>query len=346
MTNSERGRLEHAPTWTPVRIIVLGAVAMLVLVGVALLLGKAVGFAKLADELRSAEPEWLVLAFVAESLSFLGYGIALRELARFEDGPRLSVGQSMHIVFATSALPRLVSTGGVAGLALDYWALTRAGASKADATARVLALNVLFFATFGIGAWLAALVFVLGAGGGAPPHAAITWLLAVPLVFVMVLAYRAPSRRMPLGRKVGPWIDRMLRSIADAVSRVRRLLAAPRQSSGALVGTILYWLGDVLCLWAGLRAFHVDVTAPALILGYSTGYLLTLLPLPLGGVGAVDAGIAIALRGVGIPLAPALLGVLAYRLFSFWLPTLPGLVALSTLPALGRRLGRSASTNA
>jgi Mg2+-importing ATPase len=208
----------------------------------------------------------------------------------------------------------------------------------------VLALNVLFFGTLGLGAWLAALVFVLGGGGDAPPHVAIVWLSVVPLVFLVALVYRAPSQGIPLGRTVGPWVDRVLAGIGDAMSIVRRLLASPRQNRGALAGTLLYWLGDAACLWAGLRAFNVDVTGPALIVGYATGYLFTLLPLPLGGIGAVDAAMAVALRGVGVPLAPALLGVLAYRFFSFWLPTLPGLVAISTLPALGRRLGRSAGS--
>ncbi len=40
-------------------------------------------------------------------------------------------------------------------------------------------------------------------------------------------------------------------------------------------------------------------------------------------------------------LAPVLLGVLTYRLFSFWLPTLPGLVSLARAPWLGRDLETS-----
>ena len=167
----------------PRRLFLLGAVSLLVLVAVVLLVGRAVGFARLADELRGAEPEWLALALVAESLSFVGYGVALREVARFEGGPRLSLGQSMYIVLASLGATRLVSTGGVAGLALDYWALSRTGAGKADAAARVLAPNVLFFGSLGLGAWLAALAFVLGGGGSAPPHAAVVWLIVVQLVF-------------------------------------------------------------------------------------------------------------------------------------------------------------------
>lgn len=105
-----------------------------------------------------------------------------------------------------------------------------------------------------------------------------------------------------------------------------------------LAGAALFWLGDITCLWAGLRAFDVHVGAAALVLAYATSYAVTMLPLALGGAGGSEAAIALALRAVGAPLAPALLGVLTYRLFSFWLPTLPGLVSLARAPSLGRKL--------
>jgi uncharacterized membrane protein YbhN (UPF0104 family) len=50
-----------------------------------------------------------------------------------------------------------------------------------------------------------------------------------------------------------------------------------------------------------------------------------------------------ALTAVGIPLAPALVAVAVYRLFSFWLLTIPALAALALLPRAGRRLERAAA---
>ena len=51
-----------------------------------------------------------------------------------------------------------------------------------------------------------------------------------------------------------------------------------------------------------------------------------------------------ALVWVGVPLAPALLGVVTYRAFNFWLPVIPALAALPGgaadapgLPARARR---------
>ncbi len=43
-----------------------------------------------------------------------------------------------------------------------------------------------------------------------------------------------------------------------------------------------------------------------------------------------------ALVWVGVPLAPALAGVLLYRLFNFWLPIVPALAVLPSVKELRR----------
>ena len=47
-----------------------------------------------------------------------------------------------------------------------------------------------------------------------------------------------------------------------------------------------------------------------------------------------------ALTAVGVPLATALVAVGVYRLFAFWAPTIPAIVALLTVRRAGRRLAQ------
>src|SRR5262249_24494478 len=96
-------------------------------------------------------------------------------------------------------------------------------------------------------------------------------------------------------------------------------------------GVSLYWFGDILTLWAALKVFEADVSTPALILAYATGYVLTRRSLPGGGAGVVEFLMTFALVWVGMPLAPAILGVLTYRVFSFWLPIVRALAVLPTV---------------
>ena len=76
------------------------------------------------------------------------------------------------------------------------------------------------------------------------------------------------------------------------------------------------------------------------MLAFALGHTAMILPLPLGGVGGVDAAMTYALTAVGVPLALALVAVGVYRLFAFWAPTIPALAALVLLPRTGDRLGR------
>ena len=69
------------------------------------------------------------------------------------------------------------------------------------------------------------------------------------------------------------------------------------------------------------------------MLGYATGYALSRRTLPFGGAGAVEALLPFALSWCGIELGAAVLAVFSYRIFNFWLPTLPAALGLRHLRA-------------
>ena len=48
-----------------------------------------------------------------------------------------------------------------------------------------------------------------------------------------------------------------------------------------------------------------------------------------------------ALVWVGVPIAPAALGVVVYRVFNFWLPILPALAVLPTVKELRREFSEA-----
>ncbi len=86
-------------------------------------------------------------------------------------------------------------------------------------------------------------------------------------------------------------------------------------------------MGNLVCLWASLRSVGETFPLPELVLAFAIGQAAMILPLPLGGVGGVDAAMTYALTAVGVPLALALVAVGVYRLFAFWAPTIPALAA-------------------
>ena len=60
--------------------------------------------------------------------------------------------------------------------------------------------------------------------------------------------------------------------------------------------------------------------------GYYLGTLGAALPLP-GGIGGVEGGMIGAFIGFGVKAPLATIAVLAYRTISYWLPTIPGVIA-------------------
>ena len=332
----ERGR----PRVTRKRLVIGSIVTVVVGVGGALLVGKAAGFARLLEELRLADPGWLALCFGAECVSFAGYLLAFHESARFGGGPRMPPWSSARLVAASIGASRVVAAGGAGGLAVIYWALRQAGEATARSVVRVLGFNTLLYGVFGALALLAGALHLARVGGEAPAGMAVGWVVTFVGCAAAALWVISPGRvdRLTSHSPDAGWARRGVALAIAGVDFVRQMLAVRGVRERGLIGSAAWWAGDIACLWAGLHAFDAGVSAPQLVLAYTTGYVATLLPLPTGGVGGVDAAMTFTLTAVGVPLADALLGVVAYRLFAFWIPTVPAVVALATLPRLGRDL--------
>jgi uncharacterized membrane protein YbhN (UPF0104 family) len=139
-------------------------------------------------------------------------------------------------------------------------------------------------------------------------------------------------------------LSRVLGVAVIALVYMRDLVKGPRgEQARAVGGAAMYWLGDLLCAWAALRAFGARLGVAPLLLGYSTGFVAEGLPLPAGGAGGVDAALTGAFALVGVPLSEALLGALTFRVFNFWLPALVAGASLITVGSLRRRLAEIAT---
>jgi uncharacterized membrane protein YbhN (UPF0104 family) len=301
---------------------------LLVAIGAALALGAVVGiawaagFGRVLHELRHFDPIWLPVAFGMELAAYFGYVVAYREVARLQGGPRLGLGRAGAIVAA--GFGAFVIRG---GFVVDRQALEAAGLEPRQARVRVLSLGALEYAVLAPAAALAAVIIL--ARGSTHPSLGFTlpWAIAVPLGFLAAFGALTHRHRV---RDEGGW-RAVLRHALDAVHMLRDLASQGAAHGGAFLGTTLYWVGDVGCLWASLRAFHDSPDLAALVIGYATGYALTRRTLPLGGAGSVEALVSFALAWTGIPLAKAVLAVCAYRLFNLWLPLLPAAIGLRHL---------------
>jgi uncharacterized membrane protein YbhN (UPF0104 family) len=315
------------------------AATSLVLVAAAAL-GDVAGWESVVRRLGDFVPSFLPICLAGQIVAYLGYILAVRDVSRVDDGPELPLWVMTKSVVAGFGV--FAATHSAGGFIVDFWTLRRAGVSRREAIARVLALGALEYAVLAPAALICAIVLIFGIGASGRLQDAMTypWLLVVP-GFLLAGWLTSPKRVERFADPGGG--GRVRRLFAHAVAgiwKLRMLAARPRRHALGLVGVTLYWSGDILSFWAALQVFQPRISLPALILAYATGYILTRRSLPAGGAGVVEVMMTFALVWVGMGFAGALLGVVVYRIFNFWLPILPALWALPTAGRLRREFRR------
>jgi len=331
----------------------LSVVVGLVLVVAAVAgIGQITSFHKMLTALRNADNVWFPVCLAGELLAYVGFIAAYRDIARVDGGPIFPLWTATRVVAIGFGAYALGTSAG--SLGLDYWALHRAGETHHFALRRVLALNTVEWMILGIYACLAAAICAAGVAS-APLPMVLAWLILVPACIVAAAWVSSPKRsdrttnlaseqvqvtRDP--RSWPRWLWHGSRSIiSDAIGGVvivRHMLGKARTHLGGVFGFAVFWAGDILTLYAALRAFSIHPAVPALVVAYSTAYVVTMLPLPAGGSGGIEAGLAFSLHAIGIPLAQALVATLVYRFFTLWLPILPAAIAATQIRALDHEL--------
>ncbi len=295
------------------------------------------GFVHVYHRLIHVHWWWALVALAAEIVSYLGYILAYREVARAEDGTDLDLSSTAAVV--ATGFGVFVASG---GFALDEAVLQSAGVPQREARARVLGLGALEYVVLAPAAMLAAIYVVVFHRPDIDYALTFPWIIGVPVGFAaaaVLLLYRERFRKQRRGWRVH------VSNALEALHLVRCLGRKPAPFALAFLGMAIYWAGDIACLWAALHVFFADPPPVAiLVLGYATGYALTRRTLPLGGAGVVDTLLPLSLVWLGIAFAPAVVAVVVYRFMNLWLPMIPALAGLPTLRRLSRR--RRAATAA
>ena len=209
-----------------------------------------------------------------------------------------------------------VTPAGTGGLGLNERYLERADLPRSSALAAI-GLNALAGAVVhALGVAVAIAALGRSGIGGAPLPRGFAVLVGVVVAFTLAgIVLLSPLRR----RIVGP----LKRAATDLV----RVLRRPGQAVQLFSGNVGVTLGNALALAACLAAFHAHADLLQVIVVYLGGSAVASVSPTPGALGAVEAALVAGLTGVGVHAGPAVAGVLAFRLVTFWLPTVPGFFA-------------------
>ena len=317
------------------RQIVAFAVFVLVIVGfLYFVLPKLAGVRATVRHIEGGDKWWIGVGVVLEMLSFAGYVVLFR--AVFVRGQeRIGWRESYEITMAGLVATRLFAAAGAGGVALTAWAVRRSGMPPRLVACRMVAFLVLLYVIYAG----ALLIDGIGLATGLFPGGGSFALTIVPAIVAAILFAAAGAmallpgdleRRLDRwasgGGRYAHWVARAVTVPALAASGVRTAIELIRTRDPGLLGAPAWWGFDIAVLWAMFNAFGSAPPFTVIIMAYFIGTLGNLLPLP-GGLGGVEGGMIGAFAAFGVGFNLSVLAVLSYRAISFWLPTLPGVVA-------------------
>jgi uncharacterized protein (TIRG00374 family) len=285
--------------------------------------------------IEEGDPWWLSLCLLFTLGMFAGY-VTLFQSVFVREESNLTWRESYQITMASLAATRLFSAGGAGGIVLTAWALRRSGMDARTVADRSVSFLVLQYLIY----MLAIIVCGFGLRYGVFPGEAPFSITVIPATLALVITILGLSvalvptdfeRRLRgfacrKGR-IGRLAQRLANGPAAASAGMRDALSHVRyERDPAVLGALLYWGFQIAVLWAAFHAFGKPPPLAVLVLAFFVGMLGNLLPLP-GGIGGVDGGMIGALVAFGVSGGLAFVAVLVYRGFTFWLPTIPGVVA-------------------
>jgi len=319
------------------RQLVAFAVFVLVVVGfLYFVLPKLAGVGETVHHIEGGDKWWIAIGALLEALSFAGYVVLFRAVFVVAGQPgRIGWGESYQITMAGLVATRLFAAAGAGGVALTAWALRRSGMGPRLVACRMVAFMVLLYVIYAG----SLLIDGVGLGSGVFPGGGSFAITIVPAIVAAILfAVAGAVALLPgdLERRLHRWasgsgrfthwVARVVAVPALAASGVRTAIALIRSRDPGLLGAPAWWGFDIAVLWAMFHAFGSAPPFTVIWMAYFVGMLGNLLPLP-GGLGGVEGGMIGAFAAFGVGFNIAVLAVLSYRAISFWLPTLPGLVA-------------------
>ena len=297
---------------------------------------------------------WLPAAFAAEIVSLDAYTLVTWSL--LAPGTRPAVNRVGRIDLSSIAVGKCVPDGGTVGTALCWRLLVKEGVPTADAglakmvqgLGAAIVLQMMLLAIY--------LLAALNQGYSRWQSLPMFWsmgFLAVTLTAVGAGSHRGLRewmlgliRRIPrIGARIADLLDTLGRR--EVVDHFRSFRTSPKGAIPVLAA-IGNWSFDAFALWLAIRAFGGTVDLLGLAIVYGVSQLAVWLPITPGGLGVADSIMIPALIGFGVSGTAAGLGILTWRLLSFWLPIpLGGLSYLSLAggPTLRRRQRQSTTTS-
>lgn len=290
------------------------------------ILGEVGSISNLIDTLESADWAWVLVVIILTQATNLSY--AMSTVGSVDN--HVPYGPAVIMQYAV-AFTNLVAPSGLASGLMNIRFLQKQGTPISVATSSGVLLGLsgtiasfmLFVLTaFAVGQQ--ASIDEVGGGGDGQVVLIVVFVVSVLIGIVALI----PRLRRTARAKWWPPIAQGLRNVWSVVSSPRKLVMV---LGGAVGAQLLY----SLALGAALAAYGAGGQlgfAELVFVNTSASFLAGLTPVP-GGMGVTEAALIAGLTAFGIPGDAASAAVITQRLFTTYLPPIPGSYATKWLIA-------------
>ncbi len=321
MSNEPTPSGNKSATGRVIAVIVMGLALYVVLPGLVRVVDSWPRLFKL-------EPWWLLLVVGAEVASFLCAMALLRLVLRCK-----SWFTVVTAALAGNAVTNTLPGGDAVGASVQFRMLANAGIDTVQAASGLTVSSIIGIAgLFSLPIFALPVIFGGVTVSTGLVHAGELGFIGFILIMALGIVLLTTDNVLLLMGRTIQWLLNKLPRRARTTDLPQRLLDE-RDLVKADLGqnwwkAILLVAGriglDYLSLLAALRATGARPNPSLVLLAYAATAVIALLPLTPGGLGIVEASLSGLLVLANVPSASAVVATLAFRVGSYWLPTIAG----------------------
>jgi uncharacterized protein (TIRG00374 family) len=254
-------------------------------------------------------------------------------------GCRLRFREWLRITFVSNTVNYLVTSAGLSGFAVRMYLLSQQGVPSGRAV--LISLVQTFLTNFTLLFFIVMGFTTLVVRHNLPVSAlaaisTVVVVFAAILGWAVVLMYNRRLRRQTLYfvtggahrvlRRILPrWTPgqvRLWRFQHNLNEGLEFLLARKERIVGPAFWILLDWALTMTILWAAFRAVNYPIAPGLVVIGFAVGICLSLVSLVPGGLGVMESSMTAVFVSLSVPLEPAVVAVLIFRVAYYVLPLL------------------------
>lgn len=294
------------------------------------------------DALRGASAAWTTVAVGLAGLAMVNQ-MLLHRASQRSLGLRIPTRDVWGATNAAFFVNAVAKSGGLAGVVAFTSTSKRHRQPRSTTIAAYLVVTVLV--QWGFALSLLAALIVLNTGGRVTTTEVVASLVFGMYTLGLAVAVGAAFHSRRTLRLVHALPVRVVRVVRrdrsappvdhQAADALFDSLQSLRRSPRLVVGTVGHAIGvqviEVAMLWTTLRAVGADVGPAVAIVAYSVAVMFLIASILPGGVGLVEASLAVVLAGYGLPVGTIAAAVVVYRVIELWIPFTVGAIAAHRL---------------